>query len=55
MMVEGVRVEVERLSSGPDAWRGEVFGEVFGLYGLERGEVGNMSSASGMVGVKARC
>jgi len=50
-MVEGVRVEVERLPSGPDAR----IGEVFGLYGFERGEVGNMSSASGMVGVTARC
>lgn len=51
MMVEGVRVEVERLSSRPEAR----IGEVFGLYVFERGEVGNMSSASGMVGVTARC
>jgi len=51
MMVEGVRVEVERLASGPDAW----IGEVLGLCGFERGEVGDKSSASGMVGVTARC
>lgn len=50
-MVEGVKVEVERLASGPDAW----IGDVFGLYVFERGEVGNVASASGMVGVTARC
>lgn len=55
MIVEGVKVEVERLASGPNAWTGEDFGEVFGLYGLESGEMGNKSSASGTVGVTARC